>query len=604
MKTTWILTTLGLCAFFAVGCGMPAKKKEPPKPKYATQPLREVPPWLEKSIFQYADLGGTQPYIVQGFGLVVNCDAVANSKIEPGSQRYPTAVREYMLREMQKRGVGSVNNVVGDKFSPSKMLADPKNSIVIVRSLIPPGARKESSVDIEVAAIPGSTIQSLARGELYECDLAERGGDYRAPGSAIHIVAKARGPVFVNPALAIDASRGTKASRSSLQQGMVMDGGSVTIDRPLILQLRVPQRSLARQIEYRIDAAFQDMNAAAAQDEGLVYVYVPKKYQNDWQHFAGVMTHLFLDERESFVVRKATELAKVAKEDPKAPLMDISYCWEGLGPKAIGVIEKLITDENPDIAFAAARAAAYLGHIPAQDALVKMAQTRGHKFQVNAVSVLGSLPDSPAINDKIRPLLDSTETLVRIEAYHMLTRQRDPFIKTRVVAKDNEKFVLDIITSKGPPLIYATRTGMPRIALFGAQPRLKLPITWAALDNRLTISSDDKEKFVDIFYRGTEFREPVRVLSNPHLDEIIARLGGDGAIEDAKLNFGYGDVVGMLQSLTESRKVVVSHNGKEVYPTFLLQEIQVRPDEIRSAPLLPGQDRPRPERSGATSSSQ
>ena len=72
-------------------------KKEPPKPKYPTLPLREVPPWLEKSIYQYADLGGTQPYIVQGFGLVVNCDAVANSKIEPGSQRYPTAVREYIL---------------------------------------------------------------------------------------------------------------------------------------------------------------------------------------------------------------------------------------------------------------------------------------------------------------------------------------------------------------------------------------------------------------------------------------------------------------------------------------------------------------------------
>ena len=151
-----------------------------------------------------------------------------------------------------------------------------------------------------------------------------------------------------------------------------------------------------------------------AQDEGLVYVYLPKKYEHDWEHFAGVMTHLFLNESENFVGRKAAELKKVALEDPNAPLMDISYCLEGLGPKAIEVIEPLIRGKNQDVAFAAARAAAYLGNIPAQDELVKIAQTKGHKFQVNAVHVLGSMPASPAIMDKIRPLLDSSETMVRI----------------------------------------------------------------------------------------------------------------------------------------------------------------------------------------------
>jgi hypothetical protein len=140
--------------------------------------------------------------------------------------------------------------------------------------------------------------------------------------------------------------------------------------------------------------------------------------------------------------------------------------------------------------------------------------------------------------------------------------------------------------------------------LIGPAPSLKMPVVYAALDNRLTISSDDKEKFVDIFYRGTEHREPVRILSHPDLAQIIARLGGDGPVEDAKLNFGYGDVVAMLQSLTESRKVVASVAGKEVHPTFLLQEIQVRPDEIRSAPLLPGQQRTQSDVPGAQSSSQ
>jgi hypothetical protein len=377
----------------------------------------------------------------------------------------------------------------------------------------------------------------------------------------------------------------------------------VTVDRPLLLQLRTPQRSLARQIEWRIDAAFQDTKTAAAQDEGIVHVFVPDKYKDDWQHFAGVMTHLYLDERESFVVKKAIELAAEAKR-PGARLQDISYCWEGLGPKCLDIIKPLMNDPNQDVAFAAARAAAFLGDIPAQDVLVRIAQTPRHKFQINAVTVLGTLPSTPEINQKMRPLLDSPDTLVRIEAYHMLAKNHDWSVITKVVAKDNEKFVLDVVPAKGTPLIYATRVGMPRIALIGPTTSLKMPLVFGALDNRLTISSDDKAQFVDIYYRGVELGEPVRILSHPELAQVIARLGGDGPVEDAKLDFGYGDVVAMLQSLAGSRKVVASVDGREVNPTFVLQEIQAQPDQIKAAPLLPGQVRPQSDAPGAQSRSQ
>jgi len=68
---------------------------------------------------------------------------------------------------------------------------------------------------------------------------------------------------------------------------------------------------MARAIEQRIIERFQDVvdddlvpasgagNAsgkkiADAQDEGVVYVYVPKAYAGDWEHFAGVVRHLYL----------------------------------------------------------------------------------------------------------------------------------------------------------------------------------------------------------------------------------------------------------------------------------------------------------------------
>ena len=52
---------------------------------------------------------------------------------------------------------------------------------------------------------------------------------------------------------------------------------------------------------------------------------------------------------------RAQKLADEAVK-PNAMLQDISYCWEGLDKAALPVLGKLMTHENPDVAFAAARA--------------------------------------------------------------------------------------------------------------------------------------------------------------------------------------------------------------------------------------------------------
>ena len=88
-------------------------------------------------------------------------------------------------------------------------------------------------------------------------------------------------------------------------------------------------------------------------------------------------------------------------------------------------------------------------------------------------------------------LLDSDKTLVRIEAYKVLARNGDPSIRTQVVTPwaNNQKFVLDIVPSHGSSIIYASRTGMPRIALIGPMPEVSTPVMFAAMEDRLTISS-------------------------------------------------------------------------------------------------------------------
>ena len=99
---------------------------------------------------------------------------------------------------------------------------------------------------------------------------------------------------------------------------------------------------------------------AFSQDEGIVNLFVPESYRGDWEHFAGVAMHLYIASSPEFALIKGRQLAEEAVKDG-APLADISYCWEGLGVEALPAIVPLMTHEKPDVAFFAARAAAFLG---------------------------------------------------------------------------------------------------------------------------------------------------------------------------------------------------------------------------------------------------
>ena len=163
----------------------------------------------------------------------------------------------------------------------------------------------------------------------------------------------------------------------------------------------------------------------------------------------------------------------------------------------------------------------------------------------------------------------------------------------------NNKFALDRIDSQGSPVIYASRQGTPRIALFGRKPSIALPVTFVTMDGRLSISSNPGRSTVTIFYRGAgpDLPKPIKIESNPDLAEIAARLGGMGPIDEPQLNFGYGEVVAILQALVDSQKVsaIASANNagtQRVPATFVLQEVPMLENSIYGAPVIHEPTRP------------
>jgi hypothetical protein len=580
-----------------IGLGCTESKEANPKPlaKYSTLPPRpDLPEVLKNTVYEKTETQNLGPLLVSNYSLVVNLD-------DTGDSTAPTPVREYIIKEMAKRGFGSQNTPGMEGMDPEKVLKDKRVAIVRVDGLIPVGARKGQSFDVQVSALDtgNNSTSSLAHGQLYSVNLSREGGDVRDPGQEVNLLATvADSPIFVNPAYALTSHPNDPAARASLRYGIVMGRARTLTDRSIILRVRNPQYSTSRVIEGRINQRFQDTTVARAFDEGLIQLFVPESFHGDWEHFLGLATHLYLPGGTAFNVEMAKRLAVEAAK-PDAKLLDISYAWEGLSTDALPVITPLMTSSSPDVAYAAARAAAFIGDASAQEVLLEIAQTKHHPFQVSAVKTLGSLPPSPAISQMLRSLLDSDEDLVRIEAYRILAENQDSSIYSRLIPGNNPKtakFILDIVPSSGKPLIYATRRGLPRIAVFGGKPQVSLPVLFNAFDERLSIVSRANEQNVTIFYRDRNLPNgSITVASRPDVAELIARLGGEGPVDGVNLDFCYADIVAVLQKLADDQQLVAvaSSDSAQVVPApFVLQSLPHMNDAIDSAPVIPDQPRP------------
>jgi hypothetical protein len=552
------------------GCTTTVKAPPPKEPLYPNLPMQQVQDFMRGTLFEQVRFTGLEPLHVYGYSLVVNLH-------NTGDTRAPSEVRDYIVKQMLLRGFDSF--VMGQyrNLSPDEILRDKRVAIVIVEGRIPVGARSGQSFDVMVRALDHNNTRSLAHGALYETDMSNL-GLLEPQQATVHEAAYSPGgPVFVNPAYALSEGSSTRPSAAeSLRVGTVLNGGVARFDRPIGMQLRRPQASTAEYIEEMIGQRWQAPTPlgmvhgdgtdviARAENPGLVDLYVPPSYRGDWKHFLGVVSHMYLNQSAAFQARKLRQLIALAHR-PGAPLADISLCWEAMGEQVVPNIEPLIADENPDVAFAAARAAAFLGDSAARQALVSMAMDPDQPNQLQAVHVLGELPDSPEVDHMIAQLLDSDRADVRIEAYQMLVNNPDmegnnddsvSHHYSVITYNINHRFLLDIVPSKGTPMVYATSTGVPRIALMGYHLALRTPVTFTAMDMRLSISSNDDTKLLTMFYRDPLSRDPARATSDNDFPEILARLGGEGPADgQPRFDLSFGDVVAVAQQMISQHDV-------------------------------------------------
>jgi hypothetical protein len=147
--------------------------------------------------------------------------------------------------------------------------------------------------------------------------------------------------------------------------------------------------------------------------------------------------------------------------------------------------------------------------------------------------------------------------------------------------------------------VYASRQGLPRLAVFGVRTSVDLPVMFVSMNNRLTISSVGDSETVTLYYRGAELRKPISTGCGATISEIVAKLGGETVPGEQPLDFSYADVVAIVQGLVDQQKVSGLCGTQRQLASFVLQGPAAVEETAaaESIPLLRDSGRPQNDRS-------
>ncbi|KPJ74068.1 MAG: hypothetical protein AMS14_05860 [Planctomycetes bacterium DG_20] len=456
-----------------------------------SEPRPPVPEIAQGTVGAYGIFTSMRTTPVTGYGLVIGLKGT-------GSADMPANLRRRLLREMYKGGL--------DENEAAQILESPDTAAVLVRGTVMPYHTRASRFDVEVVALPGTQTKSLEGGTLVKTRLAPVVWDaWRRPalGAA---VAVAHGPVVVG-ATALDDQQ---AERVDPRQGLVIGGARFGGDRKLTMELVEPNLRMCLLLEQAINGRFPRCAQAHSQqllsrealepnpdapgpEPGLAVqpppretryyltLTVPPAYAGRWMHFAQVAASLYLDNRPPLVQRRVQYLIDTLRDTPEQRVV-ACYGLEALGRPSLEPLTALLEDGDGAVRFHAAMVLIALKEARGTPVLIEAARNPDSPHRMAAIGALSGSDDPEAIRT-LEDLTASADLSVRLAAYESLRAMPDQTvvehieqIEFRGQRYEIHRFGVDLVHSKGPPLIVANATNDPRLILFGDDMQFKPPI--------------------------------------------------------------------------------------------------------------------------------
>ncbi len=513
-EKTLLVTGGLLIVFLIVGCGEPVQRGE-----------SELAPEIDlgTTIGSLAEVFSFEFIPVEGYGLVGGLNGT-------GSAECPVQVRGHLKQYI-------LQQLAGDKVNVDELISSRDTAVVVVQGTMPTAVPKNQYFDVRVAALPGTQTTSLEGGWLYGAELKATGG----LGMAIKVLAMAKGPVF------IDA---LSPGETNKKIGYILAGGTVLNEYKINMGLRRPDHRTASLIRNKLNERFGDGTARAV-SPSQIELKVPAKYKKQKQRFVSIVRTIYLVETpEATKERISTFVRKLAVLEDKY-LSETAL--EAIGNESLSKLAALLNSSQEQVRLGAARCMLNLGSDEGLNTLRKIASDKDSAYRIEALEAItasANRNDAVAIS---RRLLRDSDYNIRLAAYENLRKLDDIAVTQKLIARN---FYLEQITHTEQKGIFVSRSGQPRIVLFGAPIYCRDNIFIRSADGNITINAPAGQRYVSIIRKHP--RRPniiVQLKSSFELSDIIQTLCEEPLKKTREgrrgLNVSYAEAIALLKQMSD-----------------------------------------------------
>jgi flagellar basal body P-ring protein FlgI len=441
---------------------------------------------------------------MEGYGLVGGLRGT-------GSMECPPQIRAYLTRYIMAQ-------LSEDTMPKAESLIDsPNTAVVLIQAVVPIQDAKSEYFDVVVTALPGTQTTSLERGWLFPSEMKIAGSF----GIKTDILADAQGPVFIDK---IDSSNIDKRT------GFILAGGKSLTDYKIVLVVKKPGFEMTNAIRNRLNQRF-GRDIAGAVSPGRIEVTIPSKYREDRKRFISLVRALYLTETPEITRERINNYIGQLTLSPEGQESEVAL--EAIGNQSLADLFGLLNSSDERVRLRAARCMLNLGNSAGLEPLRRIAMDRSSGYRLDALEAIASSSISRQTAATVaRALLNDNDFNVCLFAYEQLRKLNDITITGEPIGKN---FFLEQIVRSERKTIYVTRSGQPRIVLFGAPIICNRDIFVQSPDKEITINAPAGQDALSI------------IRAHPIRDDVVASM---------KSSFDLGDVIRTLctEPLTEGQK--------------------------------------------------
>ncbi|MHC4145233.1 MAG: flagellar basal body P-ring protein FlgI [Planctomycetota bacterium] len=465
---------------------------------------------------------------VEGYGLVSGLKGT-------GSAECPPRIRAYLTRYIQKQLPAH------SKMDVGKYINRPDTAVVFVEGMMPAIASTGQYFDVVVTALPSTQTTSLEDGWLFETELRIAGSF----GVTTRVLADVKGPIFINR---------IGSSGIDKRAGYILAGGKALEEYKVNLALNRPDFRLANNIRDRLNERFGP-DVAMAPSSGQIELAVPARYNDRKQRFVALVGAMYLTRGPEINSNRIAVFVRMLADSEDKYASEIAL--EAIGNECLDEISVLLTSPDERVRLHAARCMLNLGSDAGLMTLRRIAMDANSAYRLvalEAIAAAASRDDAAAIS---RMLLRDDDFGVRLAAYEQLRKLDDVAVAGEQIAR---RFYLERITQTEKKAIYASRSGQPRIVLFGAPISCHGNIFVGSDDGEITINAPTDAEYVTIIRKHPKRPSVITQLkSSFEVGDIVKALCEDPVKEGEQgrggLGVSYADAIVLLKQMCDKGAV-------------------------------------------------